>query len=200
MKDYVFFALLTVLVVSACTQEDNTVVYEAIEQNYLLANEAKAPGKLAIYRGWPSLVNGVNDPQSAISTFADYDVIVFGRGLEFPQHDPNDTNSIPSTVNPCLQNSHGDHDNAAIVIRGLVLNGKEVFGSIVIGGAPNTKRRCDGLPISLTAGEIESKVDAWKAMGVTGIFFDEAGYDFWTSRETKLRYRICPRQATCCVY
>src|SRR5438552_3608566 len=44
---------------------------------------AAAPRRLAIYYGYPSLVQGARgDLERAVATFSDYDVIVFGDGLE----------------------------------------------------------------------------------------------------------------------
>jgi len=40
------------------------------------------PKKLAIYYGYPSLVNGSSTIQEAVDTFKVYDLIVFGAGLE----------------------------------------------------------------------------------------------------------------------
>src|SRR5258707_9542534 len=49
--------------------------------------KAQAPARLAIYYGYPSLVNGSNgDVEKAAAVFSAYDVVVFGDGLEFADH------------------------------------------------------------------------------------------------------------------
>ena len=58
------------------------------------------PRRLAIYYGWPSLVNeSYGDPTRAAAVFASFDLVVFGDGLEHP--------------------THGDHDRHAAIIERL---------------------------------------------------------------------------------
>ena len=62
------------------------------------------PKKLVIYYGYPSLVNGASgNLTTAADVFNDYDMVVFGAGLEDPLHpDHNNTQTIinnPSMVN-----------------------------------------------------------------------------------------------------
>ncbi len=147
---------------------------------------ALAPGKLAIYYGFPSSVNGASgNIEAAVATLRAYDVVVFGDTLQLPEYDPNDPNrSNPFYDKACTQNSHYDHNNTVAIIQQLTLSGVDVFGYISIGGE-NTNRICptiSPLPMPLTQAEIEHSVDLWKAMGVTGVFYDEAGYDFGTDR------------------
>ena len=63
--------------------------------------------------------------------------------------------------------SHGDYSNSSVIIpRILELNPDcKVFGYI---------------SATETESNFESKVDDWKSIGVNGIFFDEAGYDYGT--------------------
>src|SRR6266702_2927840 len=43
------------------------------------------PKRLAVYYGYPSLINGSNgDVEKAASTFSKYDVVILGDGIEFP--------------------------------------------------------------------------------------------------------------------
>ncbi|ARF08692.1 hypothetical protein Catovirus_1_742 [Catovirus CTV1] len=58
------------------------------------------PKKLAIYYGYPSLVNGsAGDVNSAVNVFKDYDMIIFGSGLEEISHaDHNKTCNIISNI------------------------------------------------------------------------------------------------------
>ncbi|WP_139490389.1 hypothetical protein [Brevibacillus dissolubilis] len=110
------------------------------------------PKKLAIYYGWPSLVNDATTLQQAKDTFGQFDVIVFGDTIE-------DT-------------SHGDHANTQEIIADLNTKGKKVFGYVDLGVSTQ----------NLTYEQLQAKVDAWDAMGVYGIFFDDAGYDYLVTR------------------
>ena len=65
------------------------------------------PQKLAIYYGWPSSVNATYTVPGAIAVFDDYDLVVFGAGLEDP--------------------THGDHQNTKDIIDGTTAN---VFGYV----------------------------------------------------------------------
>jgi hypothetical protein len=69
------------------------------------------------------------------------------------------------------QPDHGDHQGTLQIISRLTARA-EVFGYIPLGKATG-----------LSADQIVEQIDAWRAMGVTGIFFDEAGYDFGNTRQ-----------------
>ena len=145
-----------------------------------------ALGKLAIYYGFPSAVNGANgNVDAAVATFSAYDVVVFGDTLQLPQFDPSDPlRNNPNYDKACTQNSHYDHDNTVAIIQRLTQLGVAVYGYVSIGGE-NTARICptlSPLPLPLTPAQIQHFVDLWKAMGVTGVFYDEAGYDFGADR------------------
>jgi hypothetical protein len=125
----------------------------------------RVPQRLTIYYGYPSLVNGsTGDVKKAVAVFGDYDVVVFGDGLEFRDVDPN---RRPPGAGPT------EHENTRQIISGLRAPGRQtaVYGYITIGNSQ-----------SLPLAEVQRRVDAWAAMGARGIFFDEAGYDFGTTR------------------
>lgn len=44
------------------------------------------PKKLAIYYGWPSKVNGSSSVYDAVNVFKEYDIVVFGNGVEDKNH------------------------------------------------------------------------------------------------------------------
>lgn len=69
-------------------------------------------GRLAIYYGFPSSVNGATSNAQAIAAFDDFDVIILGAGLELP--------------------SHPDHADTVAIIAGLPATA-EVYGYIDIG-------------------------------------------------------------------
>ncbi|SDY96767.1 hypothetical protein SAMN05421754_103615 [Nitrosomonas sp. Nm58] len=149
--------------------------------NTVLAQSAITPKNLAIYYGMPSLVNGANGNISvAVDVFNDYDVVVLGDSLEFPQY-TGAIGQIP--YYGCDQNSHFDHDFTQQIIKLLQppLGKTQVFGYVSIGGE-NTARQCSGIPVPLTVDEMKARIDAWSNMGVAGIFLDEAEYGFGSSR------------------
>ncbi len=119
----------------------------------LIADPVIDPARLAIYYGWPSLVNGAaGDLRAATSAFAEFDLVVLGDGLEHP--------------------GHGDHWNTGTIIGNLIGLGTEVYGYIDLGVTTQ----------NLDLATINSYVDEWAAMGVSGIFFDDAGQDFGVDR------------------
>lgn len=150
----------------------------------VLGQYIKQPGKLAIYYGFPSLVNGsAGDISKAIDEFDDYDIVVFGNGLENP--------------------NHSDHTNTVAIINNLQIspNPTAIFGYIPIGVKTDFLSKTMlqhnikiwaawgvfGITlapaVNLSRSDIKDRVDAWAKMGVAGIFLDQAGYDFGVSRQ-----------------
>lgn len=122
------------------------------------AHALPGPAKLAIYYGYPSLVNGAaGNLAAATAHFASFDVVVLGDGLEHP--------------------AHPDHANTAQIIADLVNGGTEVYGYVDMGVSTQ----------NLSIATAQQFVDEWDAIGVTGIFWDDAGYDYGVDR---------PRQVT----
>lgn len=66
--------------------------------------------KLAIFYGWPSTVNGASDIPTAVSHYQNYDMVVFGQGLEDP--------------------SHGDHANTQSIISDPGMANTAVYGYV----------------------------------------------------------------------
>lgn len=128
---------------------------------------ARVPERMAIYYGYPSLVDGSNgDLQRAADVFSKYDVVILGDGIEFP-----DRASRGSTPGDPLE-----HQKALRIIAS-VRNGNprtRFFGYVCLGEIQSPEQG----EISLTPEQIEDRIRLWKRMGVAGIFLDEAGYDF----------------------
>ena len=128
---------------------------------------ATIPARLAIYYGYPSLVNGANgDVEKAASVFTKYDVVILGDGLEFPDKQ---LGRYPP----------GDPEEHEKVLRmiGTVRGrnpGTRFYGYVCLGEIPSPNAD----KISLTPKQLEERVRLWKHLGVVGIFLDEAGYDF----------------------
>jgi hypothetical protein len=119
------------------------------------------PADLAIYYGWPSLVNGVQNNADAAAVFGQYDIVIFNQGLEEPPH--------------------GDHTNTKAIIQLLQSSySTRVFGYIN-GPQWNTSWALTSMPPTNWQGH----VDLWVAMGVDGIFIDEFGYDWGPTRATQ---------------
>lgn len=109
---------------------------------------------MAIYYGYPSLVNGSNgDVEKAYTNFHPFDLIVFGDGLQNLDHE--------------------DHAKTKTIMGRLRNDGNEVFGYIPIGQLSVER---------LDKREIENRVLRWKDMGASGIFLDEYGFDYQVTR------------------
>jgi len=124
-----------------------------------------SPRRLAIYYGIPSLVNGAQgDTGRAAAVFGEYDLVVFGDGLEFPDVVPG---RRPAGAGPL------EHGRTAAIIRLLAATARKpiVYGYVDLGNSQN-----------LALPEIERRIALWRGMGARGIFFDEAGYDFGVTR------------------
>lgn len=110
--------------------------------------------RLAVYYGYPSQVNNAMGVlHAAYATFAPYDIIVFGEGLEEP--------------------AHTDHNFTRQLIGMLVAAGKEVYGYVDLGVTTRNH----------SYSTLTNKMSLWRGMGATGIFLDDYGYDFGVTRE-----------------
>lgn len=122
----------------------------------------KKPGKLGIYYGWPSLINGAQgNVEKAEEEFSELEYLVLGAGLE--------------------KKKHGDHEKTRQIINFLKKSGTEVYGYIDLGNDYHTSR------FSLL--EIRNRVAQWNAMGVSGIFYDDA-YPGFGVNKNRLRKAV----------
>ena len=125
-----------------------------------------SPAALAIYYGYPSLINGASgNVDRAVAAFADYDVLVLGDGLQFADLD---ARRRPAGAGP------DEHRRTRAIIERLRARSAsmQVYGYVDLG---NTQ--------DLAIDEIGRRARLWWEMGVTGVFLDEAGYDFGVTRE-----------------
>ena len=125
-----------------------------------------APSRLAIYYGYPSLINGAaGDVDRAAAAFADYDVIVLGDGLEF-----SDVNARRMPPGP----GPDEHRRTRAIVERLRKRSPAVriYGYIDLGNSQK-----------LTEAEIRHRAQLWSGVGATGIFLDEAGYDYGVTRD-----------------
>ena len=124
----------------------------------LHAAAAPPPKRLAIYYGYPSLVDGAaGDLLRAADTFARYDVVVFGDGLELGHASPD----------PGLRAEHQRLTRLVPLLHATRRPAPQLYGYIDLGRSQGRADR-----------EIVRRIDAWHHLGVDGIFFDEAGNDF----------------------
>lgn len=111
------------------------------------------PEPIAVYYGWPSVVNGSRrNVQTAAAVFSAYRRVVLGDGLQ--------------------NSSHGDHQRTRQII--AAASNTDFYGYIPLGQLSWNQR--------LSLAQIKSRIAAWNGMGVRGIFLDEAGYDYGVTR------------------
>jgi hypothetical protein len=121
------------------------------------AAAAAVPQRLAIYYGYPSLVeDAAGDVARAVRTFSEYDVVVFGDGLELGQ----------GSADAGLR---AEYQRLTQIVPALRASARttRVYGYIDLGRTQ-----------SLGDAEIVRRIVQWQRLGVDGIFFDEAGRDF----------------------
>lgn len=141
-----------------------SAVYETSAVNE--RTDALAPSRLAIYYGYPSLVNGAaGDIDRAVTAFTEYDVIVLGDGLEF-----SDVNLRRTPAGPGVD----EHRRTRSIIQKLRERSPSVrvYGYIDLGNSQ-----------SLPDAEIRHRAEGWLRLGATGIFLDEAGFDYGVTRD-----------------
>jgi hypothetical protein len=116
------------------------------------------PSQMCIYYGYPTMVNGANHNLSkAVSAFSPCKELILGDGLEHA--------------------AHNEHEETQSIISGLMQldNKRTIFGYIPLGiydGGHN-----------LSNDTMKEYVDEWLSIGANGIFLDEYGYDYNTTRE-----------------
>jgi len=125
---------------------------ECLEGRELMSTNL-VPNSLLTYYGYPSLINGAQGNLSqAAATLGSYGDVILGDTLELSTH-PDHSNTVKILANPALAHT-------------------TVFGYIDLGVSTQ----------DLSIGQIESRIDQWKQTGAKGIFLDDFGYDFNTTR------------------
>lgn len=127
----------------------------------------RMPARMAVYYGYPSLVNESHgDVEKAASVFSAYDVVVLGDGIEFPDRrlgrypegDPTEHQKTLQILAIVRQRSPATR----------------FYGYVCLGDIQSLKPGKQFLSVE----ELQQRIQLWKQMGVTGIFLDEAGYDW----------------------
>jgi hypothetical protein len=102
----------------------------------MASRDVKVPKYLAIYYGWPSLVdNSQGNLTAASNCFEQFDLIVFGDGI--------------------WKTTHGDHLNTITIMSNLIANQKKVFGYVDLGVSTQ----------NLSVAQMQEAVNGWLAMG-----------------------------------
>lgn len=113
------------------------------------------PKKLLIYYSYPSSLNYPANGYNLTNVaidLAQYEYVILGARLE--------------------EADHPDHANTQTIINNPLTATTKFFGYIDLGVSTSNYAMAD----------IQSRVEAWKAMGADGIFFDDFGYDFLVTR------------------
>jgi hypothetical protein len=127
----------------------------------------RRPARLAVYYGYPSLVNqSAGAVEKAVRVFSGYDVVVLGDGMEFPDRQPG---RYP-------EGDPAEHRKAGQIIAAAKRRNPRTrfYGYVCLGDIPGS-----GADKKLLgARELRERIRLWKGMGVAGVFLDEAGYDW----------------------
>jgi hypothetical protein len=126
----------------------------------------RIPARLALYYGYPSLVNGSRgDAEKSANVFSSYDVVVLGDGIEFRDRRPGRS----------PQGDPAEHAKTLRIISSAQRKNPRVrfYGYVCLG-----EMRSRGREKVLSSAEIKERIALWKHMGASGIFLDEAGYDW----------------------
>lgn len=118
------------------------------------AGASARPGRLLVYYGYPSLINGANgNVATAAGQFSQYSHVVLGDGLQAA--------------------AHPDHGKTQQIIAHPLVASTKFFGYIDLGVSTQ----------NLSIAVIDQRAAAWAAMGVDGVLLDDFGYDYGVTRE-----------------
>lgn len=130
---------------------------------YDIKNGSKSFRSAFIFYSYPTDLNELYEVDLVVPVIGKYDLAVFGRELCEP-----DCEARPDTIKIISQLNES--------------YGTEVFGYVPIGCL--TPEEDPEIDVSnLTIDEIKTRILSWKEMGAKGIFLDEFGYDYRTTRE-----------------
>jgi hypothetical protein len=124
------------------------------------------PKQLCIYYGQPDMVNGTVPLYSTDANGVVYDVQIRGAAAEFSHCALvvlGDGLDVPT--NPAYYNTQ-------LIIYSIAEKGIPIFGYVDAGVATQ----------NLSLAEAQARIDAWNLMGVNGVFLDDFGFDYGTSR------------------
>lgn len=134
------------------------------------ATPVTTPKKLLVYYGWPSVINGCSSSNLACAEAV------------FSQYD------VVVLGDGLEFTSHGDHNNTQTIINDLP--NTQFYGYVSLAN-PNGGTGLDS---------IKTDIEAWKAMGIFGIFLDEFGYDYTVDGSANYVTRDRQNAAVNCVH
>src|SRR5574344_890416 len=130
---------------------------------YNIKYDNKSFRSALIFYSYPTDINQLYEVDLVVPVMGQYDLAIFGRTL-------------------CEPNCEARPDTIKIITKLNESYGTEVFGYVPIGCL--TPEEDPEIDLSnLTIDEIKTRVLSWKEMGAKGIFLDEFGYDYRTTRE-----------------
>jgi len=116
-----------------------------------------APKRLLIYYGYPAAYKGLWDVQQVVNAIAaNYDIWICGDTYQDPLHE--------------------SYAETQQIITGLLALGVEVWGYIPLGTTS----------YNLSITDITTRIGQWDALGITGIFIDEFGFDYGNDRQRQI--------------
>lgn len=116
---------------------------------------ARPAYKLLIYYGYPSLLNGIPTLAGVAQAISEYDVVVFGDGIQDP--------------------GHPDHANLQVIMDTL----RALHPATLVAGYVDLGVSTQ----NLSEAQMIQRVGWWADMGADLIFWDDAGFDFLVTRD-----------------
>ena len=148
---------------SEVKSEIKDVTNQLSKLKYDIKYGSKSFRSALIFYSYPTDLNGLYEVDLVVPVIGQYDLAVFGAELCEP-----DCEAHPDTIKIISQLNES--------------YGTEVFGYVPIGCL--TPEEDPEIDVSnLTIDEIKTRILSWKEMGARGVFLDEFGYDYRTTRE-----------------
>ena len=148
---------------SEVKSEIKDVTNQLSKLKYDIKYGAKSFRSALIFYSYPTDLNGLYEVDLVVPVIGQYDLAVFGGEL-------------------CEPDCEAHQDTIKIISQLTESYGTEVFGYVPIGCL--TPEEDPEIDVSnLTIDEIKTRILSWKEMGARGVFLDEFGYDYRTTRE-----------------
>lgn len=148
---------------SEVKSEITNVTNQLSKLKYSIKYGSKSFRSALIFYSYPTDLNGLYEVDLVVPVIGQYDLAVFGGEL-------------------CEPDCEAHQDTIKIISQLNESYGTEVFGYVPIGCL--TPEEDPEIDVSnLTIDEIKTRILSWKEMGAKGVFLDEFGYDYRTTRE-----------------
>lgn len=148
---------------SEVKSEIKDVTNQLSKLKYDIKYGSKSFRNALIFYSYPTDLNELYEVDLVVPVIGQYDLAVFGGEL-------------------CEPDCEAHQDTIKIISQLNESYGTEVFGYVPIGCL--TPEEDPEIDVSnLTIDEIKTRILSWKEMGARGVFLDEFGYDYRTTRE-----------------